>query len=305
MIRSLIQSEKHAGHIGGAEDEGPNDSFTSSDETDSKKVSIFTRRKYNLEEGKSKEALSHQEPERVKRRPKRKSRKTRRRYVPKSNFAELANHVVGIIPGSSLKTLNEDRGSNFSLSIRSNSSRLKRYSNAERISNMSELSPTKVLAEEAIDIKFMNEEFKNTDEVADPSSNRNSVPELSTHPSDRQEFGAARKPFFDEFFIIGVEKESLDGVVKGGAFVQPETLWSYPGVLKEHCERRKSVKDFCFPNGIRARELDFKKHTEQINKVLYAEDKGRENCFAFTMNANSMEQREWDYEEEYYVCLCI
>ena len=89
------------------------------------------------------------------------------------------------------------------------------------------------------------------------------------------------------------------------AFVQPETLWSYPGVLKEHCERRKIVKDFCFPYGIRAREIDFKKHVEQINKVIYAEEKGRENCFAFTMNANSMDQKEWDYEEEYYVCLCI
>ena len=49
--RMLLQSEKHQGHIGGAEDEGPNDSFTSSDEAES--THTFQRKLKNGEETKA------------------------------------------------------------------------------------------------------------------------------------------------------------------------------------------------------------------------------------------------------------
>lgn len=54
----------------------------------------------------------------------------------------------------------------------------------------------------------------------------------------------------------------------------------------KNCERRRVIKDFCFPDGIDVKEL---KNSEKLNtaqKILYSSKSVRESCFVFTLNAN-------------------
>ena len=83
---------------------------------------------------------------------------------------------------------------------------------------------------------------------------------------------------FEEFFIVGVEQKVLEvtseSMQRDTTYVIPEILFQYPN-LPEHknwfvclvniSERRKAVKDFCFPEGGKLTEL---KKTDSMSEAL-------------------------------------
>ena len=109
-----------------------------------------------------------------------------------------------------------------------------------------------------------------------------------------------RPRIFEEFFIIGVDRTDLESV--GGItvnrkndwdrhYLQPKTLYMYNGEDGDNCERRRVVKDFCFPDGIEVKQLKKAGESKQgivdkAQKILYSQKSVREQCFVFTMNAN-------------------
>lgn len=59
----------------------------------------------------------------------------------------------------------------------------------------------------------------------------------------------------------------------------------------EECERRRVVKDFCFPDGIEVKQLKnsgetMSKIASKTQKILYSSKSVRDQCFVFIMNAN-------------------
>ncbi len=55
---------------------------------------------------------------------------------------------------------------------------------------------------------------------------------------------------FEEFFIIGLDQDHLKQI-SGMGMTKPDTLHMFVGELESgDYERRKVVKDFCFPDGI-------------------------------------------------------
>ena len=54
----------------------------------------------------------------------------------------------------------------------------------------------------------------------------------------------------------------------------------------EDCERRRVIKDFCFPDGIEVKQLKKSETLSTAQKILYASKSVRESCFVFTLNAN-------------------
>jgi hypothetical protein len=61
----------------------------------------------------------------------------------------------------------------------------------------------------------------------------------------------------------------------------------------ENCDRRRFVKDFCFPDGIevllakkQGLSPDQVKISAGIERILYSSNSDREQVFIFTMNAN-------------------
>ena len=64
-------------------------------------------------------------------------------------------------------------------------------------------------------------------------------------------------PMFEEFFIIGVDKEDILAEKTWGKTdrkrFNPKNLYMHikgNATGDEECERRRVVKDFCFPDGI-------------------------------------------------------
>lgn len=59
---------------------------------------------------------------------------------------------------------------------------------------------------------------------------------------------------FDEFFIIGIDDKDIESLELDDAehtYLPPKTLFMFNDKqAKAFCERRKVVKDFCFPDGI-------------------------------------------------------
>ena len=216
-------------------------------------------------------------------------RRSLHRYVPDGNFNELVNSVIGISIEEPLRSINEParttvlrKSNQIFTASRRQLARVQRRdtvtveggeSEAQRnepafaeirasqrkseVNMAEEMKETTQRVEEAGRRTMLMTEFREIDESEDPSLHRNSVrllPTLSKHTSE----GPGRKPFFDEFFIIGVSPETISMVNERRTHLRPETLWSYPGVLRNNCERRRSVKDFCFPNGVGVKELDLK-----------------------------------------------
>lgn len=58
------------------------------------------------------------------------------------------------------------------------------------------------------------------------------------------------------------------------------------------CERRRVVKDFCFPDGVEVKLMKKKgerlsdRELQAFQKILYQSKNIRDCCFVFTMNAN-------------------
>lgn len=64
---------------------------------------------------------------------------------------------------------------------------------------------------------------------------------------------------FEEFFIIGVDKDELtklDWRKTDTHRVSPETQYLHIADKKDDCDRRRVVKDFCFPDGIEVKKLN-------------------------------------------------
>ena len=59
----------------------------------------------------------------------------------------------------------------------------------------------------------------------------------------------------------------------------------YPDGGDGKCERRRVVKDFCFPNGVGVKEMrEGEEGRGELNRVLYERFGLREKCFIFTLN---------------------
>lgn len=92
---------------------------------------------------------------------------------------------------------------------------------------------------------------------------------------------------FDEFFIIGVDTDEIQDQ-KGKFFANPKTLYLH--LKQEECERRRVVKDFCFPDGIELRLIKDERegHIEPLDMVninnLLANP--LEQWFVFTLNTD-------------------
>ena len=78
---------------------------------------------------------------------------------------------------------------------------------------------------------------------------------------------------FEELFIIGAEKEdlkSLDWSKSRQHLVGPKTLYMHNNQKGKEDERRRVVKDFCFPDGIAVKLIKKKGEalTEKNSQML-------------------------------------
>mmetsp|Transcript_21382 Transcript_21382/g.20538 ORF Transcript_21382/g.20538 Transcript_21382/m.20538 type:complete len:130 (+) Transcript_21382:2222-2611(+) len=82
-----------------------------------------------------------------------------------------------------------------------------------------------------------------------------------TLSSSQSRVSQKKMHLFEEFFIIGIDRQDLIGPnIKDTKRLNPKTLYMHTGNRGGECERRKVVKDFCFPEGIQVRQLS-KSHT--------------------------------------------
>ena len=72
----------------------------------------------------------------------------------------------------------------------------------------------------------------------------------------------------------------------------------YSSQSEDVCDRRRVVKDFCFPDGVEVRRIKSKGETLNeksktiFQKILYQTKNLREQCFIFTMNADEENQSD-------------
>ena len=79
---------------------------------------------------------------------------------------------------------------------------------------------------------------------------------------------------FEEFFIIGVNKESVlsSNAEQQGTYLDPQVLLQWPNYPHfSECPRRKVVKDFCFPKGIFVKPLKLTGSRSELNKLIYGQ----------------------------------
>lgn len=76
-------------------------------------------------------------------------------------------------------------------------------------------------------------------------------------------------------------------------------------------ERSKVVKDFCFPDGVFARKLNYNPDIsseesaeayEVIQEILYKQKNYREQTFIFTLDAN---EEVGESGDNYMHCICV
>lgn len=77
-------------------------------------------------------------------------------------------------------------------------------------------------------------------------------------------------------------------------------------------DRSKVIKDFCFPNGILVRKLDYRllngeifadeQVTEIIQDILYGAKNWRETTFVFTLDSN---EEAGESGDNYINCMCV
>ena len=67
--------------------------------------------------------------------------------------------------------------------------------------------------------------------------------------------------------------------------MHPATLYTHvkKGIQAESCERRKVVKDFCFPDGVTVAPIKTK---AELKKVLTYRRDIQKTFFGFTLNSN-------------------
>lgn len=98
-----------------------------------------------------------------------------------------------------------------------------------------------------------------------------------------------KQKIFEDFFIIGVEDQELaqsQGIV---SFIDPQMLYSHFQAQVEQAvkERRKVLKDFCFPDKVPVRKLNGIKEARALMNY-----KPQPVSFIFTLNANEDEAEE-------------
>ncbi len=102
---------------------------------------------------------------------------------------------------------------------------------------------------------------------------------MSTH-NDKK---ANKDKIFEEFFIIGVDKNNVtDADLIDMRPLPPKNLYMYnQDIETTTCQRRAVVKDFCFPNGVEIKNLK----KSRAKKILYGNSSGnlREKFFVFTL----------------------
>lgn len=84
-------------------------------------------------------------------------------------------------------------------------------------------------------------------------------------------YNAKYKHFFEEFYIIGVDKLTLGSLNTSTNVLRPSLLKNYPN-RKEHKERHDVIKDFCFPTGITVEEVDLATPSQDVklNEILFS-----------------------------------
>jgi len=97
-------------------------------------------------------------------------------------------------------------------------------------------------------IQLQNENLHNEtmykEDVSEMTSEINSVPmAVKCKNEDVGNYNKNYSKFFEEFYIIGVDKNTLDCINSQTEVVRPNLLFNYPGT-KEHSERHKIIKDF-------------------------------------------------------------
>lgn len=108
----------------------------------------------------------------------------------------------------------------------------------------------------------------------------------------------------------------------------PKTLYMYNDDSNStKCERKRVVKDFCFPDGIeltllksKGNDMSHMKYSQRIQDMLYQHGSQIEQYFVFTLNASEDAQAQTNDENDdevletfpgesqsdrYYNCLCI
>lgn len=126
--------------------------------------------------------------------------------------------------------------------------------------------------------------------------------------------------YFEQFLIVGVDQESLSKIQGEEEFnrVAPKTLYQNPDLQLQNKEARailnersKVVKDFCFPDGVYARKLNYDpdirtdENTEAyeiIQDILYKQKNYREQTFIFTLDAN---EEVGEAGDNYMHCMCV
>jgi len=102
-----------------------------------------------------------------------------------------------------------------------------------------------------------------------------------------------RNRIFEEFFIVGVSRETLMARRNDNAqYFEPEELIRFPNHSdNRECPKRKVVSDFCFPGGVRVRKLNMTESMSDMNTLLHGKTSVRndENCFVFTLSAEEDE----------------
>lgn len=119
------------------------------------------------------------------------------------------------------------------------------------------------------------------------------------------------KPFFDQFFIIGVTPQQLRARIASPDVevlqAPPEQLFMFhedPAFERVEKEKQEMVLDFCFPTGVSAQKLQVhSKFYEQrvaaeqdLEKILWGSKNWRENMFTFTLESADLGQEANSFE---------
>ena len=124
----------------------------------------------------------------------------------------------------------------------------------------------------------------------------------------------AQNKLLEDFFIIGVNDEDLKRIeqgqinssVNGHEIINMKSRMLYTHSNNAECQRRKVVKDFCFPYPA-DEQIKLIKLTDanEIHEILYGQYGSlRKNAFIFHMQADDMGNKEYSTENIFH-CLCV
>ena len=94
---------------------------------------------------------------------------------------------------------------------------------------------------------------------------------------------------YKEFLIVGVSDESASDAVataQSPSFAQPSLFYSHilQGAAFEECDRRKVIKDFCFPDGVEIWPIT---SVNELKRALSAQSELQQTYHGFTLNSSN------------------